>query len=177
MLPRRIHPSPRYAAFLGILLLFSTACVDGKTRMYRGMIENKGHDFSEKHFLVFGTIGKIELLDWYIKAGIDVNARSDRGTTALMNTLIGPRGDEIERLRMLIDAGADVNVEAEQGMTALKAAIINDNAKAVRLLIDSGADVSESGRTSPLRLAESHVSIGRRSDDIVTMLRDAGAVE
>ena len=114
-----------------------------------------------------------------LKAGADINARSDSGLTPLnFSGMLGfgyfPRA-ETELVRMLIAAGADVNAEDdEKGTPLLEWA--DASAGAVKLLLDAGADpnaANSSGETPLIRAT----AFGATSDstEIVSLLLEAGA--
>jgi len=81
-----------------------------------------------------------------LKAGINVNARSKRGETALMAAAATGVADED-----LLQAGADVNASNDVGMTALMLLVQRGNAKEIAILLQAGADARKKdtkGRTA-----------------------------
>jgi len=84
--------------------------------------------------VLFGTIAELrQLLD----DGLDPNASTSSGTTALMMA-----ASDSEKLRLLIDRGADVNARAASGFTALMvAAQYPHSDRAINLLLDRGYTV------------------------------------
>ncbi len=103
--------------------------------------------------------------------GVHVDARDDKGNTALIRAVSEDR-EEIARL--LIDRGANVNAVSYEGVTVLTAAVTAGNEKLVRLLLDRDADanVAISGMQSALALAKEQGRAG-----IVAMLEKWGARE
>ena len=67
--------------------------------------------------------------------GANVNAKDDRGQTALMYV----SNDEIARL--LIQRGADINLKGDEGMTMLLRAASEGRLDVVRLLLSRGASI------------------------------------
>ena len=83
-----------------------------------------------------------------IAAGADVNAKSKKGTTALMfaarNNFECQVGDcEVDCIQTLLDAGADLRTKDNDGRTALMHAGIHGSFDAMKILIDdaNGADL------------------------------------
>jgi ankyrin repeat protein len=74
-----------------------------------------------------------------IKAGADVNAKSEHGSTPLIEAAMNGNAEIIERL---LKAGADPNLPGPDGMTALMIIARNTNVKAAKLLLDHGANVN-----------------------------------
>jgi FOG: Ankyrin repeat len=103
-------------------------------------------------------LGIAELL---IGKGADVNAKGDRGWTALSISSGGPlaqllkahgaggwtplllacRANQVESVASLLKAGADVNRANDAGVTALFVAAGEGNLEMARLLVSAGADV------------------------------------
>lgn len=90
----------------------------------------------------YGNSEESELL----KAGVNVNARSKRGETALMASAFTGMADED-----LLKAGADVNAFNNVGMTALMLLVQRGDPDEIKTLLRAGADARRkdaSGRTA-----------------------------
>jgi hypothetical protein len=86
------------------------------------------------------------LLSEIVKAGVDVNARSKRGETALMASAVTGRADGD-----LLNAGAEVNAVNDDGMTALMLLVQRGDPDEVETLLKAGADArmkDSKGRTA-----------------------------
>ena len=86
------------------------------------------------------------LLSEIVKAGVDVNARSKRGETALMASAVAGMADED-----LLNAGAEVNAANDEGMTALMLLVQRGDPAQVETLLKAGADArmkDSKGRTA-----------------------------
>jgi len=70
-----------------------------------------------------------------LKAGVDVNARSKLGETALMASAATGKADEA-----LLQAGADVNAVNDVGMTALMLLVQCGDADEIAILLRAGAN-------------------------------------
>ena len=92
-----------------------------------------------------GDVHQVALL---LSRGVNVNARNEHGTTAVMRAA---RNGHVEVVRTLLDHGADPNIARNDKFTALALAAFFGHTETVRLLIDHGAKtevVTRSG-TSP----------------------------
>jgi hypothetical protein len=81
-----------------------------------------------------------------LKAGVNVNARSNRGETALMASAVTGMADE-----NLLKSGADVNAVNNVGMTALMLLVQRGDPDEIKTLLGAGADARRkdaSGRTA-----------------------------
>ena len=108
-----------------------------------------------------------------LAAGADVSLKGDETnwTPLLEAAHIGQAG----AAKLLVENGANVNDRDRQGSTPLMLAAESARDKVVRVLIDAGADLNakdNEGKTAVMRAAESTM-IDR--DQIVAMLKEAGA--
>ena len=83
--------------------------------------------------------GNIEAVKQHLAAGADVNAKLDRGYTALH---YAAHEGHKEIAQLLIAAGADVNAKDDDGHAPLPQAAIDGHKEIVELLIGAGADVN-----------------------------------
>lgn len=113
--------------------------------------------------------GDVAALERAVRRGADPSALDVFGGAALHSTR------DPAMVAALIRLGADVNVRRrESGETPLIVAARGGNAAIVRLLLGAGADVHLPGHDGTTALAEA-VRVG--ADDVVALLRSAGAVE
>ncbi|MBI4698768.1 MAG: ankyrin repeat domain-containing protein, partial [Nitrospirae bacterium] len=117
--------------FLLILLASFTGCHFKNKESYRKEIEKMGIVYSEESFLNEIIIGNREIIDLFLRSGIDINARTPDGQTALMLAL---SGSDLDLFKVLIDRGADIDASDSEGNTALMLASFNGHNKAVRIL-------------------------------------------
>jgi ankyrin repeat protein len=76
-----------------------------------------------------------------VKAGADLNAASENGTTPL---IAASRGGHLEVVKLLLANKVDLNAALESGETALDIALKNQNTDIGDLLLRAGG---KSGRT------------------------------
>ncbi|MCY4612209.1 MAG: SUMF1/EgtB/PvdO family nonheme iron enzyme [Nitrospira sp.] len=86
--------------------------------------------------------GNLKELEAALAAGMDVNARDDRGWTALMYVV--NMGDVL-LLEPLLQAKADVNLLAPDGATALFMAAAHGHSELISVLMKAGADPTIKG--------------------------------
>ena len=112
--------------------------------------------------------GDIQSVMQHLAVGTDVNAKDDRGETAMFSAVIGGYK---EIIKMLVNKGADVNVKNNAGFTPLHEGAYSGQKEIVELLVTCGADVNTmkiDGMT-PLDMA----SFSNRNE-IAALLRNLG---
>ncbi len=112
-----------------------------------------------------GETGNIEA---WLAAGAEVDAKDEKGVTALMHASAEGHTESVE---VLLDAGADVDAQANDGLTALMV-VARGNTETARALLEAGADVNAKAQqgVTPLMVA---VAMGNA--EIVQLFLDAGA--
>jgi cellobiose-specific phosphotransferase system component IIA len=78
----------------------------------------------------------LEIVEWLVERGADVNIENTYGTPLFKHALAG----DYDICKFLIEHGADVNIAAHAGRTALFHAVSGRNCEIVRLLLAHGAD-------------------------------------
>lgn len=81
---------------------------------------------------------KLQILDYLIRIGADVNAEDQNGHTALYQTLSQPVGYE-PLIASLLKAGAKIDAQDLEGNSLLLAAAANGHANLVKHLLELGA--------------------------------------
>ena len=123
---------------------------------------------------VFWESVEVEVISTCIKAGADVNVRTDNVVGFTPLHLAAAKNDNPAVITALIEAGAGVNARTEDGATPLHAAALqNDNPAVITALIEAGADVNartEDGET-PLHAAAASTD----SPAVITALMKARA--
>jgi len=129
--------------------------------------------------------GDVQRLKELIASGIDPDARSGSGWTALHEAAIA---GQTECVGLLLDAGANIEAmvmeEGVCGTTGLALAIMNGRVDTVDLLIRRGADLNREARSrlNSLGVARDlenrpwHKK-GPEAEAIIRLLQEAGATE
>lgn len=162
----------RKIVFLSVFLLLITVilfagCKDREA--YKKAIEQKGIPYSQEAFLDEVRMGNSEIIELFLSAGIDINARDKDGCTAL---IISSEKGDLETAELLIREGADVNIRDMGGYTALMYVAYNGNLDLAKLLIRNKADVRT--RDNDGWTALMFASLGRKTD-MVELLKKSGA--
>ena len=107
-----------------------------------------------------------------LKAGADVNAQDESGSTPLVHAI---RGGNAEAAIALAEGGADVNGKFEEGATPLMMALATDGCdpRVIEALLAAGADVNgnDHERRTPLMYAVA----ANRASGLICRLAKSGA--
>lgn len=98
------------------------------------------------------SLDKTNLVEQLIKAGVDVNAKDEKGNTPLHIACSYGRTDLVEQL---LEAGADLNVQDEGNDTPLHIALKIGNSDLIKKIVNKGAklDLQNKKGEIPLQLA------------------------
>ena len=126
----------------------------------------------QKRSIAKNTKNKYETMDrieYFVSKGLDVNAKDDKGTTALMwHLMFG--GGCIGTIKYLVEKGADINVRNHKGNTALILASKNSASdEVIKYLVEMGADINAKDNDGNTALSVA------KNDRIKAFLRSNGA--
>ncbi len=114
----------------------------------------------------YATMDKIEYL---VSKGLDVNAKDDKGTTALMWHLMYSGGC-IGTIKFLVEKGVDINVRNHKGNTALILASKNGASyEVIKYLVEMGANINAKDNEGNTALSVA------KDDKIKEFLKSKGA--
>ncbi|WP_141501375.1 ankyrin repeat domain-containing protein [Paenibacillus luteus] len=99
--------------------------------------------FVGKAFIEAAERGETEKVLQYLKDGIDINVRDDRGRTAILAATHRNRVDTVQALR---DAGADLNLQDDRLDNPLLYAGAEGKLEIVKLMNEAGADPAITNR-------------------------------
>jgi|GEM_PF-2833185 len=136
--------------------------IRGKTDQWKREDEQSEKRQMELLFRNSAMEGEADKVKMMIGFGVDVNARHEDGSTALLLAALKGRADCIN---VLIDAGADLNAKDSDGRTALIWAAKRGHANCVKALIAAGADLKAKENNGGTAFTSA------ASDEIATLLR------
>ena len=158
---------------------------NSNSRTSIGLAQEKGHaeivELLIKHanqsgdskeimtFYDYAAVGDIEQVKSFVSKGMDVNAKTQAGTTPLHFAVSNGHRDIAE---YLISKGADINTKNSDGQTLLHRAAISGQKDVVELLLTNGADVNAKDKDSMTPL---HYACWRNHKDTAEFLIIKGA--
>jgi len=149
-------------AFALIIILAGTAGCGKSSKKAEEM-----RKLQEHALMVLAYRGEVDGMKDLLAKGVDVNARDERGGTAIMQAAVAGKSDAV---KLLIENGADINAQSDGGNTALIAAAGTGKREILQILLDAGADPltkNNGGQTAAVKAAFS------RQSDCVVLLKTA----
>jgi ankyrin repeat protein len=113
--------------------------------------------------------GNIEIVEFLISQGADVNIKDSLGVTPLQ---VAARAGRLEIVEYLLSKGAKVSVKDHTGNTPLHDAVINEHIQIVKILVSHGADINTADSENQTAL---HDAIKLKSIEISEFLLTKGA--
>ena len=137
----------------------------GKVEIIR-LLQNNGAEAKSIH--AAAMLGDKEKVKAFLRQGIDVNLKDDKGNTPLFYAI---RDGHDELAQFLIDQGADINYTDKNGFSLLYYAIWSRSTSMVEVLASRGVDVNP----APGKYSLLHHAIWNQDLNTVKILVDYGA--
>ena len=137
-----------FSIFISVFILIPALIVGGDDRA-RDELESLGIPFSVDSFLEKAQAGDLDAVSLFLRAGIDVDGRDEKGITALM---LASFEGHIDIARLLIKRGADVSAQDQFAYSPLMGASLHGHTEVAAFLLKNGALVNarnEKGITPP----------------------------
>jgi len=139
--------------FLASTLLLATVGFRAEGGSAHTELEKKGYTYTESSFVECAKKGDIEATKLFLSEGIDINAKNEKGQTALMRAAEYQR---TEVVTLLLEKGADVHLRSNQHeRTAFMEAASSGNCVIIKQLAERGAEINARDHTNytPLHFA------------------------
>lgn len=189
-----IHSAARYGSFEAVEYLIKhgadplardgdgntplmAASCGGNLKLVKYLLEEKNSDIHAKNLsgwtpLYWAVLdAHIEIIQYYLASGADVNVRTRDKETVLMLAVgrsFASDDESIAIARILIEAGAELNAQDKSGNSVLIHAIKRDNPTVMDFLLESGASCSlfdRKGNTPLLRVLQNFNASSRYHSD------------
>jgi ankyrin repeat protein len=144
----------------GVLLvaLISLAAVGSNQQEARREFQRRNIAFDNNAFVEYAACGDRAIVELFLAAGLNVNARNKDGRSAILLAAQDGRADVVQTLLVhRADIDQPSQGEYEQGKTALMFAAQRGHAKIVEMLLDAGVKVNatnHAGKTALMYAAE-----------------------
>jgi ankyrin repeat protein len=126
----------------------------------RRELEKRKIAWSDDEFIMHAQRGDTEVVQLFLTAGMNPDAKDSEGRTAL---IWASANGHTRAVKALLDLGANANAIDNKGMTSLMEASSRGRAEIIRLLLEKGANVNASARDGRTALmfasAEGHTVV------------------
>lgn len=107
----------------------ATTAAESKMETARSRLARQRIAFTEKTFVQNARDGRKVIVEQFLVAGMNKDAKNEVGDTALV---AATRNNRLEVMRILLDRQADPNQLGIEGLTALMIAVRNDQTSTLR---------------------------------------------
>jgi len=149
-------------------------------------VDTRSPNQSFTPLMVAANRGAIDLVNYLIAEGANVNAQSEGGFTALILAIVSYNeiaaikqvehdntNPSMSIIKRLLEVGADVNISTDGGNTPLQEASLQGNLDVVKILLENGADVNFKNKWNETALMAGSFKMG--NPEVAQVLIDAGA--
>lgn len=141
--------------------------------MAQNVLKLRGYKYTEAEFFRAINMEDAIAVRGFLQAGINPNAKNDKGETALTFAV---QYKDAKVAKLLVEQ-ADLNLRDDNGNTPLFVAVKNEKEDLFDLLLDKGADPNGSGAASERTKNQTalYVAIVQAREDLIQKLLDKGA--
>jgi ankyrin repeat protein len=143
------------------------------SEMAQNVLKLRGYQFTEPEFFRAINMEDAVAVRGFLQAGINPNAKNDKGETALTYAI---RYKDPKIAKLLVEK-SDLNLRDDNGNTPLFVAIKNEKQELFDLLLEKGADPNSSGAPTEKTKNQTalYVAILQNREDLIQKLLDKGA--
>lgn len=140
--------------------------------MAQNMLKLRGYSFTEPEFFRAVSNEDGAAVRAFMQAGINPNAKNEKGETALTYAI---QNKDPKVIKVLLEK-ADVNMKDDLGNSPLHLAIKNDKEEIFDLLLEKGANVNAGGKSGNTENQTAlYVAVLKGREDLVQKLLEKGA--
>jgi len=128
-----------FAIFFFLNVTFAAGCAS-KQQIEQGICRDVPiSELDVDNFILHSEAGNYNFLKCLLKSGLNINASTSNGFTALIKAA---SNGNAELVKFLLQNGADINAKTTHGFTPILYAAKNGHDVVVEILIENGADVN-----------------------------------
>ncbi|CAN5869183.1 hypothetical protein BH20ACI4_BH20ACI4_28040 [soil metagenome] len=161
--------------FLCLLTVFACGARTDETtpEMAQSILKLRGYKYTEPEFFRAITMEDAVAVRGFLQAGINPNAKNEKGETALTFAV---RYKDPKIAKLLVEK-ADLNLRDDNGNMPLFVAIKNEKKELFDLLLEKGADANSSGAANEKTKNQTalYVAILQGREDLIGKLLNKGA--
>ncbi|MBA3632903.1 MAG: ankyrin repeat domain-containing protein [Acidobacteria bacterium] len=145
---------------------------DTTPEMAQSILKLRGFNFTEADFLRAVKLEDAVAVKGFLQAGINPNAKNEKGETALTAAI---ETGEPKTIRLLLDT-ADINMRDDLGNSPLHLALKKNEMDVFESLLEKNADVNVPGKGERANnQSVLYVAVYRNDEDLVKKLLERGA--
>ena len=172
---------------------FLLSCATGDPKTAKILLEagcniNEVSNKKSNGLMYTALNGNIDMIEFLVKNGIDINAQNEKGQTALyfaiskevsmFTTTIQKEQifeNQLDTIKELLKHGADINIKDKFGNTPLTHAVYRGNIDITKLLLENGADINAPIKNILLTVNDIPHMVSVDKDEMIALLNSHGA--